>query len=69
MAKELRLFIAVDMSNEIKRELNNSLKVLKENTVSGRFSYAKDNQLTATISDHSYKVLPNLPKRKTPIEY
>ena len=30
---------------------------------------AEDNQLTATISDHSYKVLPNLPKRKTPIEY
>ena len=46
MAKELRLFIAVDMSNEIKRELNNSLKVLKENTVSGRFSYAEGAHVT-----------------------
>ena len=30
---------------------------------------AEENKLSASISDHSYKILPNLPRRKTPIEY
>ena len=38
--KELRLFIAVDMPNEIKKELQDSIQILKEATISGRFSYA-----------------------------